>query len=481
MFRARNPEWTRLLVVCLLAVTVRLLYVCSVAPEDPIASVDAWGYERLAINMEKGQGFSLSRQAPFTPDSIRTPLYPVFLLLIRRVLGPEPRVAAIVQSFVEGLTTMMTWWLAKQLSGRRAGRSAALLYALNPSQVRYTGELLSETLLSALLALAVCALVRYFLAGRRPGWLALTTLSTALAVLCKPNVLYVPLIWLFVVAVAHVHHWRLGLWHATIVVLVTASILAPWIARNAIVFGRPFLSTVFEGNISRVSAPATMAYSRGQSVAPWSAEWEALFSEIVSATATRYDWTKAWDTLTARELDTLNHQVYMTSRQVLLQHPLDWLGSHMLGLARYLEPQTYRACYARFSGRQWPPDVLDDAAIHVLRSIEAGDWSKAGQIIANERWSRLDVLQRIIWWGTLVGQVLGLVLLLCGAWKLRRQPILPIALLLVIGYVLWLPGPIAYERFRVPVTGLILSLIGVSLSAHDEGSGFSCQAIAPVL
>ena len=174
-----------MLVVFLLALAVRLLYVCSLAAKDPVASVDAWGYERLAINLEQGQGFSLSRQAPFTPDSIRTPLYPTFLLLIRRAFGPEPRVAAIVQSFVEGLTTLMTWWLAQQLGGRRAGRSAALLYALNPSQVRYAGELLSETLLSALLALAACALARYLLAGRRPGWLALTALSTALAILCQ--------------------------------------------------------------------------------------------------------------------------------------------------------------------------------------------------------------------------------------------------------------------------------------------------------
>jgi 4-amino-4-deoxy-L-arabinose transferase-like glycosyltransferase len=375
-----------------------------------------------------------------------------------------------VQCLVDGLTTLMTWWLAKQLGGRVAGRSAALLYALNPSQVRYAAELLSETLLSALLALAACAFVRYLLTGHRPVWLALSAASSALAVLCKPNALCVPLIWLLAAAVVHRHHWKRGLAHALMTALITALVLVPWIARNAAVFGRPLLSTAFQGNISRVSAPTTLAHSRGQSVAPWSTEWEALFGEIVSATAARFGWTKPWDTLTARELDVLNHQVFLTSRKVLLQHPLDWVSSHTLGLARYLEPQTYRACYARFSGKKWPPDVLNDAVIHVVRSIRAGEWTEAGQIIASERWGRLDGLQRIIWWGTLAGQLVGIVLLLRGVWNLRRQPVLVAALLLAIGYMLWLPGPIAYERFLVPVSSLLLSLIGVSLSARQGRS-----------
>ena len=39
-------------------------------------------------------------------------------------------------------------------------------------------------------------------------------------------------------------------------------------------------------------------------------------------------------------------------------------------------------------------------------------------------------------------------------------------LLLTIGYVLSIPGPIAYERFRVPVMSLILALIGVAATDH---------------
>ena len=61
-----------------------------------------------------------------------------------------------------------------------------------------------------------------------------------------------------------------------------------------------------------------------------------------------------------------------------------------------------------------------------------------------------------------------------GVWRLRRQPVLATVLALTIAYVLWVPGPIAYERFRVPTTGLILALVGVSGSTpgQQDGPGF---------
>jgi hypothetical protein len=127
-------------------------------------------------------------------------------------------------------------------------------------------------------------------------------------------------------------------------------------------------------------------------------------------------------------------------------------------MLRYLEPQTYRVCYARFSRREWPPDILEDAVIHVTRQIGRGQWTKAGEIISQERWYKLTPLQGAIWWGTLAGQAFGLYLMLRGAWRLRRHPILLAALLLAILYLLWVPGPIAYERFRVPVMSWILAL-----------------------
>jgi 4-amino-4-deoxy-L-arabinose transferase-like glycosyltransferase len=468
----------RLLALVLLAIGLRLLYIGTQPDTSHLGSTDAWGYHRLALNLDLGHGFSLDRQAPYRPDSVRTPLYPLFLLLVRRALAPQPRIAALVQALLEGVSTLLTYRLTAVLaarldapSGRRLGRIAALLYALNPVQVRQTNELLTETLLSLLLLLCLCILARYLRphSEEHSARLALALgVTTALAALCKPNVQYLPLLWMPTLLLAR---QRYRFRNAALAALAFIAVLSPWVTRNVLVYHRVFLSTAFQGNVSRISAPATTLTARGRrtgspsSVIPWSAEWESAFGEIVAEAAERYRWDQAWETMDPRARSRADRQVYRVAREILFRHPWAWVASHLQGTLRYLEPQVYRALYHHWTGATWPPDVLDDALIHASRAALRGDGPQAQQIIAQERWNKLTPLQRAIWWGMLTAILLTLILVACGAWRLRRHPALLWATLGTIGYVLLLPGPIAYERFRVPVLGPILALAALAFAS----------------
>jgi len=386
---------------------------------------------------------------------------------------------------LDGVSTLLTYRLTVLLAaalsfsaGRRAGRAAALLYALNPAQIRQVNELLTETVLSYLLLLGLCLLLSYIRSGssspspgrgqrrERPARSALAIgVVAALAALCKPNVQYLPLLWIPAILLTSGPQSRRR-WRAA--VLLTAAfgtLLSPWIIRNQLVFGRPFLSTAFQGNLSRVSAPATLLTARGQYAIPWSAEWESAFGEIVTQASERYQWNQTWESMDARARDQANHQVYRVARQVLAQHPAAWLVSHLQGTLRYLEPQTYRSLYAHWTGNPWPPDVLDDALIHTVRAVVHDEWEQAGQIIAQERWSRLTPLQRAIWWGQLGALVLASTILLRGVWAVRHHPALLLATAGTVAYVLLVPGPIAYERFRTPVLGPILALATLAFAS----------------
>jgi len=465
-----TDTWRLLILVCL-AAGIRLLYVASVAPNAPIGSVDAWGYHRLALNLEQGNGFSLERSPPFVPDSVRTPLYPLFLLLIRRCVGSTPQHAAFVQAALDSTTVLFVWWIARRLGGPRSGRVAALLYAFIPTQVHYTSELLTETLFGWLIALSVGVLIAHLGAGRKARWRWTPALAllTALAALCKPNALYLPLLWTIALLIARRHDLRTAWLQAGLLWALFFGLLTPWIWRNWTVFGRPFVSTAFEGNLSRVSAPATLGAARGQYVAPWSAEWEAFFGELVTQAAETHAWSAPWQSLGPRQRDTANRQVFQAAVEVLRAHPLAWLRSHALGTTRYLEPRTYRVVLYRLTGRPWPPDALDDAVLHVTRALSRGDWAEAGRILGQERWSRLSPIERSIWWTTLLGQCIGLVLAVRGVRSMRGSPAEAVAVVGTAFYLLWLPGPIAYERFRVPVTGLICVLIGLSIVPGCRG------------
>jgi hypothetical protein len=497
---------TRLLALFLLAIGIRLLYIQSTPPESPIGSTDAWGYHRLALNLDRGNGFSLRREAPFVPDGVRTPLYPLFLLLVRRSLGPSARAAVAVQALLDGFTTLCTYTLAVRTMqalgngppiARRAGRAAALLYALNPTQIRMANELLTETTLSLLLACGLNAVLQVQAINRdrtksskqaivRSSILA--GLLAGLSALCKPNAQFLPLIWIPCIALAGPQrdggHSRQPIGAAAskqpirareagLVAISFFVVLSPWVARNAIVFGRPFLSTAFEGNVSRVSAPATTIVARGEHAIPWSDEWEAAFGEIVSEAATRYGWDKPWTTLSARELDVANRQVYRVAREQLARHPLAWAQSHLLGTLRYLEPQSYRILHHSLAGRPWPPDILEDAVLHAVRAAARGQWSEVIEIVGKERWNKLTLVQRKLWWGTFLTQVAAFALMLHGARRLARRPLLAVALAGTIAYVLLIPGPIAYERFRTPVLSPILALIAVALTSPHPDAGRS--------
>jgi len=52
-----------------------------------ISPIGDAGYNRLAVNILNGNGFSMQENPPFTPSCFRTPAYPVFLAFIYKIFG----------------------------------------------------------------------------------------------------------------------------------------------------------------------------------------------------------------------------------------------------------------------------------------------------------------------------------------------------------------------------------------------------------
>src|SRR5262249_12300551 len=146
---------------------------------------DGTGYERLALHLLGGQGFSLDGWPPFRPDNIRTPLYPAFIAAIYAVAGPSPRAVALVQAALDAATAVLVLRVAARLASPRLGLAAGLVYALTPTQWRFAASMLTEAPLAFLIATTVACLVYM----RRPMRRAVAVGAlVALAALCKPNV-----------------------------------------------------------------------------------------------------------------------------------------------------------------------------------------------------------------------------------------------------------------------------------------------------
>jgi 4-amino-4-deoxy-L-arabinose transferase-like glycosyltransferase len=462
-----------------------LLYLASIPQEAILESVDARGYDLIARNLLDGHGFSLRAETPYQPDGLRTPLYPLFVSAVYALVGVDdgPLAVALAQAVLDSLTALLVGALTGKLWGRRGGALAALLYALTPLQWRYSAALLTEIPLAFLLSLALWFWVtkderrttktrsRRRNVLRPPSFVPPALRAAAsvrpvlcgavagLAALCKPNVSGLALLLALAALWERRGRWRQALIEAGSILLAAAVVVSPWVLRNWAVFGRPFLSNAHLGYVARVTAPATLGVVEGHQVAPWSPEWEARYVQVVSQAAARNDWRLQAEELTPQQADARERQMAAVAWEIVYAHPWQAARAHLVGSARSWAPQEQAFWYAHLSGRPWETlGVATNAyrdAVEILCDGRPGEAFEFGFV---RPWERLDPLGRVLWYGWGLGHVLMLVLMLAGLWRLRRRPALAFVLAATILYATLPPGPIGYERFRVPVMPLITVL-----------------------
>ncbi|MBN2006028.1 MAG: glycosyltransferase family 39 protein [Anaerolineae bacterium] len=476
----RLGRWGFCIALLLATLLTRLLWMRTF-PGDPTGPVDAEGFHLLAVNTAAGRGFAIGWEAPFCPTAVRTPLYPLWLMGVYRLLGTGPARAVLFQVLLEALTTALVIRLGRDLGGARGGILAGALYTLNGTTQRYTGYLLSEALLLPLLAAALLLTLR---AMRRPGYRrsARSACFWGLALLTKPNVQFL------VLAVGLLLAWQivrgrgksgLKLLRSLAFWAALAAMVFPWLLRNRLVMGRWLLSTAFEENLSRVSAVATLAEASGVAADPWTETWEYLYVQIVSQAGARCAWrTDNAAPLTCAEVQTRQEQVAEVAREIVRQHPQAFLATHFWGVELSLLDPGHRLWYRVLTGRDWATTgVVDNVWMRVAWSLERNAFGDALTAFWSERVTRIPADAAIVWWGLMLGRVAVWGFSLRGLWRLRRTP----ALWLLGGtvvYLILLPGPIAYDRFYAPAIPAVAVLLAVGakpVTGFPPQRQFACR------
>jgi 4-amino-4-deoxy-L-arabinose transferase-like glycosyltransferase len=177
---ARPPEnlwkWlTGLLVICILERLVLFLIY------PPVSYSDTGSYRRLAETVLNGW---------VNYDGTRTPVYPVFLAII----GSDRAVVAS-QMILGILITLIVFYMGYKLSHQTifAGM-AALCHTLNLNQVLFESNLITETLATFWVVLALLgAGIWIFYQDKRSLWLGFAIgLTASLAALTRPLFVFLP-------------------------------------------------------------------------------------------------------------------------------------------------------------------------------------------------------------------------------------------------------------------------------------------------
>jgi 4-amino-4-deoxy-L-arabinose transferase-like glycosyltransferase len=228
---------------------------------------DAAAYATIAANLERGEGFTLGREAT-QPASNYSPGLPLLAGGLYAVSGGvHERFARLALALIGSLAVLFAYLIGRRLWSPLAGLIGAGAVAIYPALLEYQGMLMSEPLAATLLSGAILAIFwadgsgpaasargscrgagALVLAscGRGPQtprhprvrWLAPGLLLGGLA-LTRPEYLAISLPLAVVVFTRGGRDgWREGLTQASILLLGLVLVVAPWTIRNAVALDR---------------------------------------------------------------------------------------------------------------------------------------------------------------------------------------------------------------------------------------------------
>ena len=390
---------------------------------------DSYEYVSLAQTMISDGRFAMSPES--VPESFRTPGYPALLAAILLLTGSLAAIP-IVQIVLAALSCGLIYLLGEHFFSSRVGLAAAVLFALEPA-------VLTNSFISAsdvpFVFLLLCG--TYALAARERGVRALLLggVLFGAAALVRPLGLYViPLVLLWLLWEER-GAWRPVLRAGALFLLGAAIIVAPWMARNYLLFHQATLSSVGGYNI--------LFYAQ-----EFEHQRTGKSKETVAAETNLLLGAGPGDDITTAPFAQRDSAVAM---RYILAHPFAYGAFHLYSMVPFYFGSSIdtleRALYLRgLRAGTLPPDIN----ISVL--LRTGDFSGTARALS----SNLPALfERLAW------------LLLCAAafgttvWAvLRRTPdaaayVLFFALILAFGLM---TGPVSYSRYRLPADPFILIL-----------------------
>ena len=446
----RRGAW----IAFLLAVLARIVVLCAFdgGANRPLEG-DEKGYAAVAGSLARGEGFQFTTSVvvpsrikvmqshgaqielarrpgesddlprppipvPWPLRAFRAPLLSLVMAPVYALSAGEPWALRGFCALLGALSAPLAFLLATRLGGLRAGWIGGVAVACWPSNAWLSARVLSEPLDAVLLLAAADLLLR-----KR---LAVGGAVLGLAILCRPGGLTAVVLAAGVGGSFADPGRRLRC--AGAVLLAAAAVVAPWVARNWVIFGRPLLVTssgvtLFGGNNPRALSDTSMGITRGNfSPGKWVPPEVAMCPQFVGGIM---DGTDAF----------LDDQ---------------WPAVDMYGWRSLGEAESD----SRFSGMAWtwmrgnPRDAAELACWKVVRFLDPDTRSE------KEDAGRKAVLGWLSW-----GLALPAIVVALATAAFRRTPAWWMAVALLAGHLLTTVITYGDARMRAPVEPALLALL----------------------
>jgi hypothetical protein len=212
-------------------------------------------YLGLANELREGHGYSTPGTEVPTPTAFRSPLYPLLLL----PTGGSRTGIAVLHLGLAVIMVLATGWTAERLTGDSSPLPRLLaggIVAIDPLLLLYSGQPMTETLCACLTAVLLWrmassepttprnAMIEGLIWGMcllaRPTYAAGLGLCLVGRILLRPANPACPAI---SESSPILPRLRIGL----LIVITAMAVVSPWAVRNAVVFGKPIVTTTHGG------------------------------------------------------------------------------------------------------------------------------------------------------------------------------------------------------------------------------------------
>ena len=247
----KSKEVLLLSIILLLSLAFKLGTFSIVYSDDPsriMRGIDAYQYDNSARALLETGRFAASPETSDEPETRRTPGYPLFIAAVYSVFGLRHFPVIAIQIFISILTIALTYAIARTLFKPSVALLSGIILSLDVSSFLESQQLLTETLFTFLLTIAVFAGVYLFLNKKnRLKWALALGIALALSVLVRPIGYYLvfPIIMgLFVYGIFIKWQWKEVLGVVMMVLIPWIVLIGGWHARNFIAADSYEFSTI---------------------------------------------------------------------------------------------------------------------------------------------------------------------------------------------------------------------------------------------
>ena len=174
-----------IIVLVLIATTMRIFFLLEY---PPLFTPDSGTYVETAKAIFGGEMTNYTGK--------REIFYPLILFLLRF----NNEAVVIFQMFLGIIGTLLLYVIFRKLSDNEwIGFTAGLLYALSPSQIFLERAILAETVLTLLIAVSYLVFIKAIENSSEYSLIILLGMSTSVAALTKPQVIFLPLLFALMV------------------------------------------------------------------------------------------------------------------------------------------------------------------------------------------------------------------------------------------------------------------------------------------